>query len=357
MNSLKMIRTVSMLVCVALVGIAHASAPSAPLTVCTDKNGSSNTAMCMTVTGNVNTEVGDAVGIQGWEEQRTNSTWVPVAASISIKQVSPGATLASCSSSCDTSYQFKTPGTYEIYSYNSLAGQSPHVTIPVLKRVPRMTESSTTTVATVGQSIRINYTINLYSPDSSGLILYKVTRPNGTTEVFDVEHMTNAYAGQTVTLAIPKDFTFTGTWGQPGTYGFTLSYQGDVLNINSDQGGLVVTVGPFSTTTTLTATSDTTLTAQPVTLTATVTGTNPGNTVPTGSVSFYDGTTLLGSATLSAAGVATLTTTQISSTGGHLLTAQYGGDATNQPSTSAVIGHQANFNPAILIPIISELLQ
>lgn len=65
-------------------------------------------------------------------------------------------------------------------------------------------------------------------------------------------------------------------------------------------------------------------------VTTTVTG-----TAPTGSVTFKNGSTTLGSATI-ASGVATLSTSALA-LGNHSLSADYGGDASNQASTSAAV--------------------
>ncbi len=64
---------------------------------------------------------------------------------------------------------------------------------------------------------------------------------------------------------------------------------------------------------------------QSVTFTFTVTGV-PGLAIPSGSIAFSDGSTLLASPTLNGSGVATYSTVML--TGGtHSLTAVYGGDA------------------------------
>jgi uncharacterized delta-60 repeat protein len=82
--------------------------------------------------------------------------------------------------------------------------------------------------------------------------------------------------------------------------------------------------------------SHTTLTVGPasagsaVTLTATVTGTHGK---PTGSVTFLDGTTILGAAAVGSNGQAAITTTALSG-GPHHVTAQYSGDATYQASST-----------------------
>ncbi len=73
---------------------------------------------------------------------------------------------------------------------------------------------------------------------------------------------------------------------------------------------------------------------QDVTLTATVTATGAG--APTGTVTFLDGTTALGTGTLNANGLATLTTSALLA-GTHKLTAVYAGNANYAPSTSAEV--------------------
>ena len=79
-----------------------------------------------------------------------------------------------------------------------------------------------------------------------------------------------------------------------------------------------------ATTTTLTVNPASPAVNQPTTLTATVHHTGTG-VAPTGTVSFYDGTTLLGTAPVQPDGTATLTTTF--GGGPHSITAVYGGDA------------------------------
>ena len=99
---------------------------------------------------------------------------------------------------------------------------------------------------------------------------------------------------------------------------------------------LTVTAAPStaSTTTVLSASPNPASITQTVTLTATV-----SPSAATGTVAFYDGTTSLGSATLSG-GVATLSTQF--AFGSHTLTAVYSGDTNDSPSTSAVVSLQVN---------------
>jgi len=70
---------------------------------------------------------------------------------------------------------------------------------------------------------------------------------------------------------------------------------------------------------------------QQVTLTATVTG-----NAPTGSVTFFDGATPIGTGSVSGSGLATLSTSALA-IGSHAITASYGGDSNNLASSSAAL--------------------
>ena len=74
-------------------------------------------------------------------------------------------------------------------------------------------------------------------------------------------------------------------------------------------------------------------TGQTVTLTAAVTG---AGATPTGTVTFYDGASVVGTGTLDATGHASFSTAGLA-LGTHSLTAVYAGDATYAASTSAAV--------------------
>lgn len=96
-----------------------------------------------------------------------------------------------------------------------------------------------------------------------------------------------------------------------------------------------------STTTSLTSSASSAAQNTPVTLTATVAA---AGSTPTGTVTFLDGTTSLGSSQLAADGTATLTTSTLA-VGSHSLTAQYAGDGTSAPSTSPVFTQTITATP------------
>jgi hypothetical protein len=108
---------------------------------------------------------------------------------------------------------------------------------------------------------------------------------------------------------------------------------------NNDKGGgkvgvlINTSLGP--TTTALTSTPNPSSFGQTVTFTATVSS-QFFKFQPTGTVSFFDGTTNIGNSNLNSSGVATLTTSTLS-VGTHSMTATYNGDANFLPSTSPVL--------------------
>ena len=112
------------------------------------------------------------------------------------------------------------------------------------------------------------------------------------------------------------------------------------------------TVGslPSVTSTNLTSNSNPAFSTSSVTFTATVL--TSGSSTPTGTVTFLDGTTSLGTGTLNASGVATLTTATLV-VGSHSITAVYPGDANNTGSTSAVLTETIQTGAAV--PVLSSL--
>jgi fibronectin-binding autotransporter adhesin len=90
----------------------------------------------------------------------------------------------------------------------------------------------------------------------------------------------------------------------------------------------------FSTTTTLASSLNPSASGQSVTFTATVTPGTAGT--PTGTVQFFDGSTLLATVAINSSGVATFTTSTLS-VGRHNMTATYSGDGSFSGSTSAVL--------------------
>jgi hypothetical protein len=101
--------------------------------------------------------------------------------------------------------------------------------------------------------------------------------------------------------------------------------------------GVLINTSLTPTTTALTSSQNPSNYGQSVTFTATVTA-QPGFSkgTPTGTVSFYDGSTNIGNSNLNGGGIATLTVSTLI-VGTHSMTATYDGDTNFAPSTSPVL--------------------
>jgi hypothetical protein len=129
----------------------------------------------------------------------------------------------------------------------------------------------------------------------------------------------------------------------PGPHSIVATYGGDTDDGSSASAALPLTVVLATTQTALTSTPNPSVVLAPVAFTAKVTG-NGG--IPTGSVIFYSDGTSIGTGTLDATGTATLNYSGLSA-GTHSITASYGGDADDSPSTSAAISQVVGTIPTV----------
>jgi len=128
--------------------------------------------------------------------------------------------------------------------------------------------------------------------------------------------------------------------GTVGSYSLTVGASNGVGTPASQPFTLTIAQAPTKTTLTKNTTGPVKY-GQSITFTAAVAPTATNSITPTGTVSFNDGATVLGTATLSG-GVATFTTTALS-TGSHpALTAVYGGDGNFTASASAALMQTVN---------------
>jgi hypothetical protein len=115
-----------------------------------------------------------------------------------------------------------------------------------------------------------------------------------------------------------------------GSHSITAQYEGDTKFAASTSSVEPQVVTTIPTVVALTTSLNSSVIGQSVTITAKVTG---SGSTPTGTVTFFDGTTSLGTGLLNASGVATLTTPSLT-VGSHSITAKYGGDTNFSSSTS-----------------------
>jgi hypothetical protein len=157
--------------------------------------------------------------------------------------------------------------------------------------------------------------------------------PNGEGSVTFMSSTTKLCSGAVVLSG--DRATCTASYPAIGSYPVTASYSGGPDFIASSAPALTETVNQDATTTSLGLSSSSVVFGQQLTLTATVAAKAPGAGVPTGTVSFLDGTVSLGTVTLTSAGKATLTTQGLLAGTHATLTAVYSGNPNYLTSTSS----------------------
>jgi autotransporter-associated beta strand protein len=178
----------------------------------------------------------------------------------------------------------------------------------------------------VGQTVTATATVSVLSPG--------VNPPTGTVTFYGDGHPIGT--GTLSTTNGVTTATVTGVAQSIGNFAITASYSGDALDAPSDSAAVIQAVNPDSTQTVLVAAADPAVYGQSVALTATVSVLDPGAGTPTGTVTFLDGSTALGTVALDANGMATLTTS-ILDVGDHPITAVYSGDSNDVTSTSVEV--------------------
>jgi hypothetical protein len=185
--------------------------------------------------------------------------------------------------------------------------------------------SSSGNPSVAGQPVTFTATVTPVSPGAG--------TPTGTVTFYD----DTASLG-TGTLS-SREATFSTSSLSTGTHSITAVYDGDT-NFTGSTSSILSQVVQSESTTSISSSANPSAAGQSVTLTATVTPVSPGVGTPTGTVTFYDGTALLGTGTLSS-GSATVTTSSLS-VGSHSITAGYSGDADFTGSSSVAITQTVN---------------
>jgi hypothetical protein len=163
----------------------------------------------------------------------------------------------------------------------------------------------------------------------------------------------NGVTLSTQTLNAQGTASFLTTTLAVGTHNITAQYGGNANNASAQSAAITVTIDAATTTTALSSNNTTANFGDTVVLNAAVASSKTGLT---GSVTFQEGSTILGSSPVNSGGVATLSLSNLTA-GTHTITAVYGGDSTHATSTSTVLTQmvvdpttvslRSNANPSI----------
>jgi hypothetical protein len=182
------------------------------------------------------------------------------------------------------------------------------------------TLSSSMSSATYGQPVTFTAVVSI-ADAGAGTLSGMVTFMDGSTVLGSAALDSGGMASLTISsLAV-------------GGHSITASYGGDASFAASSSNAVNVSVDLIPTTTMLVSSMASSFFGQSVTFTATVTAAS--GAMPGGSVLFMDGASVLGSATLDAFGMATLTVSSLA-VGSHSITATYGGSSTDGASTGSL---------------------
>jgi len=198
-----------------------------------------------------------------------------------------------------------------------------------LIQIVNISSSSTNIISSVNPSApgqAIVFTANVSTP--SGTPTGTVTFKDGSTTL------------GTATLGGGGQATLATSVLTAGTHTVTALYSGDADFGSSTSSPLIQIVNMLPSVTTLGASPNPSVPGQLVTFVASVAG---SGSIPTGTVTFKDGSTVLGDGTLNGAAQATFTTGALAG-GSHAIIAIYGGDSAYGGSSSSPIAQVVNHN-------------
>lgn len=221
------------------------------------------------------------------------------------------------------------PGAHTIYA--EYGGDTKHKpasssqALTVLAGVSTTTSASLTNPSVFGQSVTFTTKVT-----GAGVT------PTGTASFLD-----GATVLATKSLDASGQASFSTSSLSVGPHSVTVVYSGDGHFGGSSAAVIAQQVSAAATSTVVTASNNPSIVGVGVTFRATVSASLPGAGVPTGTVTFKDGTDTLGAATLDTAGQASLTVTSFA-VGAHSISASYGADTNFAASTSASLPHTVN---------------
>jgi hypothetical protein len=213
---------------------------------------------------------------------------------------------------------------YGTLAIQSNAGNSP--TLVILETVALAGDPTlamlTTSLNPAGVGAVVTFTAKVITSGTSP--------PTGTVNFLDGTILIGTATLNTSSVAVFS----TATLGA-GTHSITAVYSGDDNNATSTSPAFSELIEP-PTTTTITSNQNPSSEGTSVTFTATVAESSGSSVIPSGNVSFYDGSLALGAGSLNTSGIATFSISSLSA-GTHNISAKYAGDKNSLASQSAVV--------------------
>jgi len=187
-------------------------------------------------------------------------------------------------------------------------------------------------VNTATTSTSLVSSVNPARPRQSVTYTATVTSQYGGAATGTVTFQDNGVTIATAVLS-GNQAAYSTTYKKGGSHPITAAYSGDANNLGSTSVTLTEFIETVVTKTAVTTSGSPSVVLQPVTFTATVTSAH--GAIPDGElVTFYDGTTAIGTGA-TASGAATFTTSSLTAKT-HTIKATYAGDDTFEPSTGSV---------------------
>jgi sugar lactone lactonase YvrE len=236
-----------------------------------------------------------------------------------------------------------TPGIHQLSaSYSGDTNDSPSTSPTIAEQIAQKTSVAITSndnPSLLQDNVTITITVSNGAPSAPPT--GAVTLTDGTTVLATL--MLNGSGVATYTMQSPA----------AGAHSLVASYAGDSANTAANSQTFIQTVNLRPTTTSFDPSITALSAGQPITLISIVQGN--GSHPPTGSVTFAAGSTVLGTASVDATGLATLTVTP--QQGSYATVAQYSGDslyaASVSPAISIVVGPTTEFTINLTPPTMS----
>ncbi|WP_011175488.1 Ig-like domain repeat protein [Candidatus Protochlamydia amoebophila] len=217
-----------------------------------------------------------------------------------------------------------TPTVTVIYAgdakFTESQGLATHTVTAAMTTMATLTSSNNPSV--FGQSLTLSGKVN----STAGIPTGQVTFYDGTTEL------------GVATLDSTGRAAITRTNLNVGSHSITLKYLGSGNFAASTSAALNQVVNKTPTTTVVSSSQSISIYGEPIDFIATVGPINPGSGIPTGTVTFKNGSTILGTVSLNGGGIASFATPMLSANNTpYSITAVYNGDANFNSSISSIL--------------------